>query len=267
MHRNNTASWQCKLFINLIGFLTIAEKEIRRVLRIWIQTLIPPVITTTLYFVIFGQLIGQFLPPIDGYDYITYIFPGLVVMAMLTSAYNNVVSSFFSSKMQRETEELLISPLSEWIIVLGYVAGGVLRGLLVGAVVFTVGFLFTTVPVAHPLLFILTTLLTTSLFAIGGFINGVFAKKPDDVSLFSTFILTPLTYLGGVFYSISLLPHHWQIIAQFNPLLYVVNAFRYSMLDVSDMPIGIALSTLTLITLIALWFAVYLARYSKGLRQ
>lgn len=254
------------LYCNFVAFYTIAHKEWARVIRIWMQTLIPPVITTALYFVIFGRVIGQNMPAIHGYDYIAYIFPGLVIMSMLTNSYNNVATSFFTSKIQREIEAILVSPMSSVTIVVGYAMGGILRGLLVGIVVFFVGYLFTTVPIVHPISFIVTIIFTTTLFSLGGLINGIYSRKPDDVAMFSTFIITPLTYLGGVFYSVNSLGEPWSTISKFNPLTYVINAFRYSMLGVSDLPIGVALMAIIVVTLIAFFFACHLMAKSKSLR-
>ena len=237
------------------AFQTILTKEVLRFSRIWIQTLLPPAITTTLYYVIFGNLIGQRIGEMDGVRYIDFIVPGLILMAVITNSYSNVVSSFFSSKYQRHVEELLISPVPNWVILGGYVGGGVARGVAVGVVVPLVSMFFTDLDV-HSYPWTLTVFVLTSvLFALAGFINAIYANSFDDISIVPTFILTPLTYLGGVFYSIDMLPHLWQTVSLANPVLYMVNAFRYGLLGVSDIPIGLAL-------LITLAFIVGLGLFS-----
>ena len=204
---------------NYIGFQTIVIKEVGRVLRIWIQTLVPPAITMTLYFIIFGSLIGSRVGQLGGFSYMAYIAPGLIMMSVITSSYANVVSSFFGAKFGRHVEELLVSPLPNYMIVLGYVAGGVVRGLLVGILVTVIALFFTRLHMVHPFVTLSVVILTAVVFSLGGLINAVFAKKFDDVTIVPTFILTPLTYLGGVFYSINMLPVVWQHIARANPIL------------------------------------------------
>ena len=218
----------------LTAYRTIVTKEILRFARIWIQTVLPPMITTALYFIIFGNLIGRRIGTMDGFDYMQYIAPGLIMMSVITNSYGNVVSSFFGAKFGRHLEEMLVSPMSNSAIIIGHVAGGVLRGLLVGALVTVIALFFTKLQVQHPLLTISIVLLSSTVFALAGFINAIFAKKFDDISIIPTFVLTPLTYLGGVFYSISLLPDVWQQVSLVNPVLYMVNAFRYGLLGVSD---------------------------------
>lgn len=217
-----------------IAFKTILLKEMLRFLRIWIQTVLPPVITTALYFVIFGNLIGPRIGEMEGYRYMDYIVPGLIMMAVITNSYANVVASFFSAKFQRHIEEMMVSPLPSYVILLGFVAGGVARGLTVGVSVTAVSMFFTDLRVHDLWVATSIVLLTSVLFSLGGFINGVFARSFDDISIVPTFVLTPLTYLGGVFYSISLLPDFWQAASKANPILYMVNAFRYGFLGVSD---------------------------------
>jgi ABC-2 type transport system permease protein len=226
--------------INLVGFWTIVRKESRRVVRIWIQTIVPPAITMTLYFIIFGSLVGSRIGTMDGVPYMTFIAPGLIMMAVITNSFANVVSSFFSSKLMLHLEEMLVAPLAHTTIVLGFVVGGVVRGLLVAALVVVVALLFTDLDVAHPLVTATTILLTAVVFSIAGLFNAIFAKTFDDISIIPTFVLTPLTYLGGVFFSIELLPPFWQKVALANPILYMVNAFRYGMLGSSDIPLGVA---------------------------
>jgi ABC-2 type transport system permease protein len=224
--------------INLVGFWTIVRKESRRVVRIWVQTIVPPAITMTLYFIIFGSLVGSRIGTMDGVPYMTFIAPGLIMMAVITNSFANVVSSFFSSKLMLHLEEMLVAPLAHTTIVLGFVVGGIVRGLLVAALVVVVALFFTDLQVAHPLVTASTIVLTALVFSIAGLFNAIFAKTFDDISIIPTFVLTPLTYLGGVFFSISLLPPFWQKVALLNPILYMVNAFRYGMLGSSDIPLG-----------------------------
>jgi ABC-2 type transport system permease protein len=243
-----------------ITFMTLFSKEVTRFSRIWIQTILPSAITTTLYFVIFGRLIGDRIGPMEGLAYIDFIVPGLVLMAVITNAYSNVVSSFYSSKFSRYIEELLVSPAPNWVILAGYVAGGVARGLLVGIVVLIVAAFFTSFSIHNVAVTFLILLLTAILFALGGFINAVFANSFDDISIVPTFVLAPLTYLGGVFYSIELLPQPWQTLSLANPILYMINAFRYGLLGVSDIPLGFAF-------LIIAAFIAALGYYSLNLLQ
>jgi ABC-2 type transport system permease protein len=224
------------------AFRTIVTKEILRFTRIWVQTILPPAITTTLYFVIFGKLIGERIGEMEGYSYIDFIVPGLILMSVIQNSYANVVSSFFSTKLQHYIEELLIAPVPNWIILSGYVVGGVARGTLVGVVVTIISLFFTDLQIHSYGVTFLVYLLTSILFALAGFINAVYATTFDDISIVPTFVLTPLTYLGGVFYSISLLPSFWQDLSLANPVLYMVNAFRFGILGVSDIDISIALT-------------------------
>jgi len=249
-----------------IAFITILRKEIKRFMRIWIQTLLPPAITMVLYFVIFGKLIGSRIGPMSGVSYIDFVAPGLIMMAVITNSYANVSSSFFSAKFQRSVEELLVSPTPEYIILLGYVMGGVARGLAVGLIVTITSLCFTDLAIAHGLITFCILLMTAVLFSLAGLINAVYANSFDDISLVPTFVLTPLTYLGGVFYSISLLPPFWQGVSAVNPILHMVNGFRYGILGVSDVHIGLAFFELA--GLVALLFAValYLLKTGKRLR-
>ncbi len=223
------------------AFQTIILKEIVRFMRIWIQTILPAAVTTALYFIIFGTLIGERIGEMDGHKYIDFIVPGLILMAVITNSYANVVSSFFSSKFQRHIEELLIAPVPNWIIICGYVGGGVARGIMVGIAVTLVSLFFTNLEIYSYVITFLVLILTSILFALGGLINAIFARTFDDISIVPTFVLTPLTYLGGVFYSIKMLPEFWQQVSLGNPVLYMVNAFRYGLLGASDIPIGTAL--------------------------
>ena len=226
--------------VNWIGFKTLVRKEVLRVLRIWVQTIVPPAITMTLYFIIFGNLIGRRIGLMDGFDYMQYIAPGLIMMSVITNSYGNVVSSFFGAKFGKHVEEMVVSPMSNATIIVGHVAGGVIRGLLVGCMVTVIALGFTDLSIAHPLITFSMVILASIVFALLGFVNAVFAKKFDDISIIPTFVLTPLTYLGGVFYSISLLPEFWQKVSLGNPILYMVNAFRYGILGTSDISIGYA---------------------------
>jgi ABC-2 type transport system permease protein len=223
-----------------IGYRTIVAREFGRIVRIWGQTLVPPAVTATLYFIIFGGLIGTRVGTMGGFGYMQYIAPGLIMMSVITNSFGNVVSSFFGARFGKHVEELLVSPLPNWLIVAGYVSGGVVRGLLVGTVVAAVALVFTHLQVHHWALIVAAVLLTSIVFSLGGFINAVFAKNFDHISWFPTFILTPLTYFGGVFYSISLLPGWAQTVSHLNPILYMVNGFRYGFLGVSDVDVGVA---------------------------
>jgi ABC-2 type transport system permease protein len=251
----------------LIALQTILTKETLRFLRIWIQTLLPPAITTTLYFIIFGNLIGARLGTMDGLTYTQFIAPGLIMMAVITNAYSNVVSSFFGSKFQRHIEEMLISPLPNAIIVLGFVGGGVARGLMVGLVVTAVSLFFADLHWQHPLLTLAVIVLTSVLFALAGLINGIFAKNFDDISLVPTFVLTPLTYFGGIFYSIQMLPPFWQDASLFNPILYMVNAFRFGILGVSDINIYLAFALILLFIAVLFGCSLWLLHRGTGIRN
>lgn len=251
----------------LTAFNTIFIKEILRFSRIWIQTILPPAITMTLYFVIFGNLIGKAIGEMDGFKYIDYIVPGLIMMSVITNSYSNVVSSFFSAKMHGHIQELLISPTPNIVILLGFVAGGVARGLSVGLVVTIVSLFFTKMDIQHPVITITVVLLTSILFSIAGFINAVYAKTFDAMNIIPIFILTPLTYLGGVFYSINMLSPFWQSVSLFNPVLYMVNGFRYGILGVSDINPSSSF-ILIIVFIIALFsFAMYLLNKGIGLRN
>jgi ABC-2 type transport system permease protein len=247
-----------------VALATLCRKEYHRVVRIWGQTILPPVINMALYFVIFGNLIGRRIGQMDGFDYQQYIAPGLIMMAVITNAYGNVVSSFFSAKINRHLEELLVAPMSNVTIVLGHMAGGVIRGVLVGLAVTVVALFFTPLPFAHPLITITVFLMCAAIFSLGGLVNGIMARNFDDVSIIPSFVLQPLIYLGGVFYSISLLPEVAQQISRLNPILYLVNAFRYGILGVSDVPIGIAWLMMTVC--LAVLFGACVMMLNRGYR-
>ena len=251
---------------NLISLQSIARKEMIRIFRIWIQTLVPPVITITLYFIIFGSFIGSQLGDMSGFSYMAYIAPGLIMMAIITNSYSNTVSSFFSAKFQRNVEELLVSPTPSWVIILGYVAGGMTRGLSVGLLVSIVSLFFIRLPVHNVFWAILFALLTSFVFSLAGMINGIFAKKFDDISIIPTFIITPLTYLGGVFYSISLLPDFWQTLSKANPIVYMINGFRYGFLGSSDINVYSGLGMLLLFSVVLFSVNLYLFKKGIGIR-
>ena len=250
------------LQLNWIALKTLVRKEILRVSRIWVQTIVPPAITMTLYFIIFGNLIGRRIGTMDGFDYMQYIAPGLIMMSVITNSYGNVVSSFFGAKFGRHIEEMLVSPMSNATIIIGHVAGGVMRGLLVGALVSMIALGFTRLEVEHPLITLSMVVLSSTVFALAGLINSIFARKFDDIAIIPTFVLTPLTYLGGVFYSISLLPEFWQKVSLANPILYMVNAFRFGILGTSD--IQIAYAYLIVVLFVIGLFSVSLALLNRG---
>ena len=250
-----------------IGFQTIILRECGRILRIWGQTIVPSAVTAALYFVIFGTLIGRRIGQMDGVDYMQYIAPGLIMMAVITNAYANVSSSFFGAKFQRFLEEISVSPLPDWLVVLGYVGGGVLRGLLVGLVVTIISLVFTHLPVHHELVIVAAVVLTAVVFSLAGFINGVFAKNFDQVNWIPTFILTPLTYFGGVFYSINLLPPWAQSLSHANPVLHMVNAFRYGFLGRSDVDVVLAFAIMLGAAAVLFGIALTLMRRGTGLRD
>ena len=250
------------------SLVTLSTKEIRRYLRIWVQTLVPPAVTMSLYFVIFGSLIGPRIGSMDGLDYIQFMIPGLIMMSVITNSYANVTSSFYSVKFQRSIEELLVSPMPNWAILLGFIIGGVTRGVLIGFIVYIVSlFFYPAFDVVNPGLTLLVLLLTSILFSVMGFINAVFADSFDDISIIPTFILTPLIYLGGVFYSINILPEFWRNISMANPMLYVVNTFREGMLGVSDVSIPFALGMIFSFIGLFTGICLYLLNKGIGIRQ
>jgi len=250
-----------------IAFYTIVHKEISRFTRIWAQTLLPPAITMTLYFVIFGNLIGSRIGEMGGFSYMQFIVPGLIMMSVITNSYSNVVSSFYGARFQKSIEELLVSPTPNWIILSGFILGGVARGLTVGLIVTMLSLFFTDLHLHNVWITVLVVLMTSILFALGGFINAMFARSFDDISIVPTFILTPLTYLGGVFYSISLLPEFWQGVSMLNPILYMVNTFRYGILGVSDIDVVYALSAVAVFIVSMFTLALTLLNKGKGIRS
>jgi len=256
--------------MNVIGkyvaFRTIVDKEITRILRIWMQTLLPPAITMTLYFLIFGTFIGSQVRNIDGFSYMEFIVPGIIMMSVITSSFMNVVSSFFSTKFMRSVEELLVSPTPNYVILTGYVVGGMFRGLLVGLIVSLISLFFTNINIHNMGIVVVFILLTSLVFSLGGFLNAIFAKKFDDISIIPTFVLTPLTYLGGVFYSISVLPPVFQGLSLLNPILYMVNGFRFGFLGISDINIWIGFTMLVAFAVILFYINLNLMKKGVGLK-
>lgn len=250
-----------------VAFETIIIKEVRRFSRIWLQTLVPPAITIGLYFVIFGNLVGRRIGEMDGFRYMEFIVPGLIMMAVIQNSYSNVVSSFFSQKFQRSVEELLVSPVPNYVILSGFVAGGMVRGLLVGVIVTLMSLLFADLRIENPLIAVSVVLMTSMVFSLAGFINAVFANNFDDISIIPTFVLTPLIYLGGVFYSVQLLPDFWRLASGLNPIFYMVNAFRYGFLGASDVDPGWAFLMLGLFAAALYAGCIWLLRNGAGIRQ
>lgn len=252
---------------NWVAFTTILRKEIRRFTRIWQQTILPPMITMTLYLLIFGNLIGPRIGEMGGQRYMDYIAPGIIMMAVITNSYSNVVSSFFSARFQKFVEEMLVSPTPMYLILLGYVGGGVARGLLVGIAVSAVTFVLTDLRIENALVTVTVVVLTSVLFSLAGFINAIFAKNFDDIAIIPTFVLTPLTYLGGVFYSIHLLPEFWQKMSMLNPILYMVNAFRYGISGVSDIGIETAFVIICIFIVVLYLSCLTLLNRGYGIRS
>lgn len=250
-----------------IAFITLLRKEIIRTARIWPQTILPPVITMTLYFVIFGHFIGSRIEGISGFSYIQFIVPGIIMMSVITNAYSNVVSSFFSAKFQKSIEELLVSPTPNSIILAGYVAGGIFRGLVIGILVLIVSLFFTKLHLYNVFVILAFILLASIVFSLAGFLNGIFAKSFDDIAIVPTFVITPLTYLGGVFYSIGMLPELWQKISLLNPILYMVNGFRYGFLGISDINVWIGFGMLVLFAIGLSWACLFLLKKGVGMKN
>lgn len=254
------------LYQHTIAFQTLVSKEVMRFMRIWSQTLLPPAITMGLYFLIFGKFIGSQLKDIDGFSYIQFIVPGLVMMSIMTNAYANTSSSFFLTKFNKSIEEMLVSPMPNIIILIGFIIGGTIRGLLVGSIVLAIAFLFTHVPLAHPFVILFMSTLSAMVFSLGGFINGVYAKRFDDISFIPTFVLTPLTYLGGVFYSINQLPPNWRAISMFNPILDMVDTFRYGILGYADMNVYYGFGLVGFLFVIMFYWAWMLLNRGVGIK-
>ncbi len=250
-----------------VGYKTIVRKEVTRIFRIWGQTIVPPAITMSLYFIIFGEVIGRRIGEISGFTFMQFIVPGLVIMSVITNSYGNMVSSFFGAKFGKHIEELLISPLPNWILLLGYVTGALVRGFMVGTVVLCVSLLFTRIEVQYPLVMLSVILLTAIVFALAGMINAIYAQKFDDIAIIPTFVLTPLSYLGGVFYSIALLPEFWKKVSAFNPILYMVNGFRYGMLGISDVSLPQTYGVILIAAAVLFTWCMVLLDRGTGLRS
>ena len=251
---------------NWISFQTIFNREIVRINRIWTQTLLPSVITSVLYFIVFGNLIGSRVGNVGGVDYMSFIVPGLIMMAVITNSFTNVDGSFSGNKFQKSIEELLVSPTPNWIIVLGVISGGIYRGLLVGFFVTLISMFFTSLSVFNIFILITSVILTSALFSLFGLVVGIKATKFDDIGIIPLFVLTPLTYFGGVFFSIDMLPELWQNLALLNPILYMVNLFRYGFLGTSDVSVLISYTMIITTTLILYFWALKLLKTSKGMR-
>jgi len=250
-----------------IAFRAILVKEVLRFTRIWIQTILPPMITTALYFVIFGRLIGSQIGDVHGFQYMEYIVPGLILMAVITNSYANVVSSFYSAKFQHNIEEMLVAPVPNYLIMIGFIGGGVARGLSVGVAVTLVALFFASIPLHNLWVAVSVLLLTSVLFSLAGLINAIYATSFDHISIIPTFVLTPLTYLGGVFYTVAMLPPFWQSVSLANPILYMVNAFRYGLLGVSDVNLGVAYLAIVGFIAVLFWFALSLLNRGYGIRS
>jgi len=250
------------------AFWTILRKDLVRIFRIWPQTFLPSIVTSVLYFLIFGAFLGSRIGNLEGVSYILFVVPGMVMLAIMLNAYNNVAFSFFSSKFfMRTLDEILVSPTPPWVLIAGFVAGGVIRGVLIGLLVLVVSLLFTTITLENILVIILFFFLSSLIFSLAGLVNGVYAKSIDGINIVPTFVLTPLIYLGGIFYSINTLPGFWQTLSQFNPVFYLIDGFRYGFLGFSDVPLVISISVLLALTLVLLAIAYYLLRTGLGLKQ
>lgn len=250
-----------------IALRTIVKKEVQRFLRIWPQTLLPPAITTALYFLIFGKLIGDRIGTVGGASYMDYIVPGVILMSVISHSYANVVSSFYSTKFQRNIEELLVSPVPNWVILFGYASGGIIRGLLVGLVVALISRVFADIAINNIAVTLSIAVLTATVFSLAGFINAVFADSFDDISIIPNFILTPLSYLGGVFYSVDMLPDIWQTVSLGNPILYMINAFRYGLIGVTDVDVTIAFVMTGGFSIILILFSLFLLHKGVGIKN
>jgi ABC-2 type transport system permease protein len=250
----------------LIALQTLTRREITRFMRIWTQTILPPAITMSLYFIVFGKFIGSQIRHIEGFTYIQYIVPGLIMMSVMTNAYTNTASSFFMTKFNKSIEEMLVTPMTSFIMLIGFMLGGTIRGILVGILVILIALLFTHIPIQHPFIIIAIAILAAMVFSLGGLINGVFAKRFDDISFVPTFVLTPLTYLGGVFYSIQQLPEPWYSISLFNPVLSMVDTFRYGFLGISDLNIYFGFSLIAFLFVVMFVWSWRLLHKGVGIK-
>lgn len=249
-----------------IAFLTIFGKEVRRSFRTWKQTFLPAIITTVLYFLVFGTFIGSQIKSVGGVSYMAFIVPGLVMMAVLNSSFQSMLMKFYFLKFQKTIQEILVSPMPAWLVVFSYISSSMFNGLIIGSLVFCSAFFFENIPIAHPFLAILVAVLTSGFFALFGLVNAIYAKTFDDISIVQTFLLTPLTFLGGVFYSVKLLPGIWQTVSHFNPILYMINALRFSILGFSDISIYNSLFVIIGGIVIAFSWILYLFKTGRGLK-
>jgi ABC-2 type transport system permease protein len=254
------------IYRQMIALQTLISREIQRFMRIWTQTLLPPAITMSLYFIIFGKLIGPQIRLIDGYEYIQYIIPGLIMMSIMTTAYANTSSSFFLTKFNKSIEEMLVSPMPNLVILCGFTLGGTLRGLMIGVIVLGISLFFTTLTIHHLSIVISMAILSAMVFSIGGLINAIYAKRFDDISFIPTFLLTPLTYLGGVFFSIKQLSPGWRYLATFNPILAMVDTFRFGILGVSDLSIIWGFSLVIMLLILLFIWALVLLNKGVGIK-
>lgn len=251
-----------------ISFYTIVRKDVRRMFRIWAQTFLPSVVTSSLYFLIFGAFLGSKIGMVQGVPYIMFVVPGLVMLAVVTNAYANTSSVMFMSKFfGRNIDEILVSPTPPWLLVAGYVTGGVIRGVIIGLLVLVVALFFTQLVVHSVFIVALFLLLTSLVFALAGLVNGIYAKSIDGINIVPTFVLTPLVYLGGVFYSVEALPPFWRTFTQLDPIFYIINGFRYGFLGISDVPILHSVGLLVACTVALIGLAIYLIRSGLGLKQ
>jgi ABC-2 type transport system permease protein len=250
-----------------VSYYTMIHKEFTRMIRIWSQTLLPPVITTGLYFIVFGSFIGSQLQPIHGYSYMQFIVPGLIMMSVITSSYMNTVSTFYFAKWQRNLDEMLVSPTPDWVVIAGFVSGGVLRGLLVGFLVLLVSLFFTHLVIYNIFILLAAVVLTSIVLSLAGLVNGIYAKGFDGISIVPTFVLTPLTYLGGIFFSINQFPPFWREVSLFNPILYIVNAFRYGFLGISDVSLVVSFTLLIGLAIALLVATVVLFKRGTGFKN
>ncbi|HEY4489368.1 MAG TPA: ABC transporter permease [Candidatus Paceibacterota bacterium] len=251
----------------LVGYLTMVRKDFNRIIRIWSQTLLPPVVTMGLYFIIFGGFIGSQVGDINGVSYMAFIVPGLIMMSMITNAYTNTVSTFYIAKWWHTLDELLVSPMPNWVVIAGFVSGGIVRAFLTGILVTLVSLFFTELALTNIVVLFVAAFLTALAFSMGGIVNAIYAKSFDGMTIVPTFVLTPLTYLGGVFYSINLLPEFFRTLSLFNPILYMVNAFRYGFLGISDIPVWQCFAVIIGFTLVMFLWALYLFHKGAGLKR
>ena len=250
-----------------VGFYTILHKEITRIFRIWPQTIIPPIVTNSLFFVIFGNVVGRRIGLMGGFSYMEFITPGLIIMSVINASYTNAFGSFFSTKIQRSIEEMLVAPMSYWVIIMGFVVGGIIRGLLVAIVVTIASTFFTKLHFHSWFIIISVCILSSAIFSLAGIINGIYAKKFDDVAFMRTFVLTPLTYLGGVFYSTRLLKGHWHVLSSMNPIVYIVNTFRFGQLGAPKFQIMYAYGVMILTVVVLFFFSLWAFHMSKDIRK